>query len=222
MWSPFPLLVQGLFTMTGYLVKRTFIPYLWLTWVREISYRKLSQGTLPLKCCRFLTLQQNDAIQRYRCCSQSIAHRLLFKSHTAKKSSPTPKGLLTMVSFSVAKHFFRRLHSSQLHGIPVLLLGHNGGQQSLSSVRAWAGHRNKCHYPHFVDKETEPKEALVPDPSIPTSKLEQDPTVQNCHALILACPHLPLIQQFQTQLQRKENRSKEKHKIQLAKNRTWG
>lgn len=145
-WSPFPLLVQGLFTMTGYLVKWTFIPYLWLAWVREISCRKfylkitgfpvkLSQGTLLLKCCSFLTLHQNDAIQRYRCCrwiaafnSQSIAHRLLFKSHTAKRSSPMPKGLLTIMSVSAAKHFFRRLHSLQLHRTPVPQLGHNGSQ----------------------------------------------------------------------------------------------
>lgn len=101
MWSPFPLLVQGLLTTTGDLVKWTFIPYLWLAWVSEISCRKFylkitdfavksSQGILPLKWCRFLTFQQNDATQRYRCCrwtaifnSQSIAHRLLFKSHKA-------------------------------------------------------------------------------------------------------------------------------------------
>lgn len=142
-WSQFPLLVQGLFTMTDYWVKWTFVPYLWLASVREISCRKfyliitdfavkLSQGTLPLKCCRFLTLQQNDAIQRYRCCrwtaitnSQSRADRLLPKGCTAKSSSPTPKG---SASFSVAKHFFSQLHSLRPHRIPVPILAHNGSQ----------------------------------------------------------------------------------------------
>lgn len=140
---------------------------------------------------------------------------LLFNSPTAKSSSPLPKGLLTIVSFSVTKHFFRQLHSLQLHRIPVPLRGCNGSQQSFSSIKAWTSHRSKHHYPRFIDEETKPKGTVVPALSIPTSKLETDPIAQNHHTLILTFPLFQWLNSFKHNYKEKKKklRSKEKQEI---------